>query len=207
VDDLPGELTGALGRLVPRCVVLDAMGVIFAAQDDVAELLVPFVRAQGGVHDSSIVESAYFDASLGEIDADTFWRRVGLAPDVEPAYLASHRLLSGTLEFLEKARSASLPVWCLSNDVGRWSRRLRNALGVEPLLAGAVISSDARVRKPHSGIYERLLVETGCHPSELLFVDDRATNVRSAAALGIPSIEFNGTQDYERLSAALFARG
>lgn len=207
MDHLPGELTGALERLAPRCVVLDAMGVIFAAQDDVAELLVPFVRAQGGTPDSRAVEAAYLDASLGEIDADAFWRRVGLAPDVEPAYLASHRLVSGTLEFLAKARSARLPVWCLSNDVGRWSRRLRDALGVEPLLAGAVISSDARVRKPDSGIYERLLVETGCHPSDLLFVDDRATNVRSAAMLGIPSIEFNGTQDYERLSAALFAPG
>jgi len=207
VDDLPGELNGALGRLAPRCVVLDGMGVIFAAQDDVAELLVPFVRAQGGVHDSRVVKSAYLDASLGEIDADAFWRRVGLAPDVEPSYLASHRLVAGTLEFLAKARSAGLAVWCLSNDVGRWSRRLRHALGVEPLLTGAVISSDVRVRKPDSGIYERLLVETGCPPSELLFVDDRAANVRSAAALGIPSIEFKGTQDYERLSAALFAGG
>ena len=60
------------------------------------------------------------------------------------------------------------------------------------------------MRKPDAGIYQRLLVETGCHPSELLFVDDRAANVRSAAALGIPSIEFQDTNDYERLSTALF---
>lgn len=182
------------------------MGVIFAAADDVAELLVPFVRAQGGARDARIVEVAYLDASLGEIDADTFWRRVGLAPDVEPAYLSSHRLSPGTLEFLAQARGVNLPVWCLSNDVGRWSKHIRHALGVEPLLAGAVISSDARVRKPDPEIYERLLAETGYHPSELLFVDDRAKNVRSAVALGIPSIEFNGPHDYERLSAVLFAR-
>ena len=28
-----------------RCIALDAMGVIFEAADDVAELLVPFVKA------------------------------------------------------------------------------------------------------------------------------------------------------------------
>jgi FMN phosphatase YigB (HAD superfamily) len=207
VDDLPGKLNDALVRSAPRCIVLDAMGVIFAARDDVAELLVPFVRAQGGVRDAHIVESTYLAASLGQIDADTFWRRVGLAPDVEPAYLAAHRLVPGTLEFLAKARGAKLPVWCLSNDVGRWSRHLRHALGVEPLLAGAVISSEVRVRKPDRMIYERLLVETGYQPHELLFLDDRAHNVQSASALGIPSVEFKEPADYERLCAALFAHG
>jgi HAD superfamily hydrolase (TIGR01509 family) len=187
--------------------VLDAMGVIFAARDDVAELLVPFVRAYGGANDARVIEAAYLDASLGGIDADTFWLRVGLAPNVEAAYLASHRLGAGALDFLAQARAANLPVWCLSNDVGRWSRTIRRELGVEPLLAGAVISSDVRVRKPDRGIFERLLVETGYRPSELLFVDDRANNVRSAAALGIASLEFTGTQDFERLSVALFARG
>lgn len=207
MDDLPGELTGASGRVAPRCVVLDAMGVMFAAQDDVAELLVPFVRARGGASKAGIVEAAYLDASLGEIDADTFWRRVGLAPDVEPAYLASHRLSAGALDFLSKARNADLPVWCLSNDVGRWSYRLRHSLGIEPLLTGAVISSDVGSRKPDRRIYEHLLAASGYRPSELLFVDDRTSNVRSAAALGIPSLEFTGAQDYERLSAALFSAG
>jgi HAD superfamily hydrolase (TIGR01509 family) len=141
---------------------------------------------------------------LGEIDADEFWRRVGLAADVEGAYLASHRLEPGTLEFLTQARRANLPVWCLSNDIGRWSKQLRHALGIEELLTGALISSDVRVRKPDREIYVRLLAETGYRPYELLFVDDRANNVRSARALGIPAIEFKGAQDYERLSAALF---
>lgn len=35
-----------------RCVVLDAMGVIYSAADDVAELLIPFVRASGGTVDA-----------------------------------------------------------------------------------------------------------------------------------------------------------
>ena len=189
----------------PRCLVLDAMGVLFAAADDVAELLIPFVRSAGGERDTRAIESAYLEASLGHLGADAFWTRVGLTPEVEPAYLSLHRLATGALEFLLAARRASVPVWCLSNDVGRWSKQLRATLGIEHLLAGAVISSEAGIRKPDEGIYACLLAKTRWQPSELLFVDDRATNVAAAAALGIPAIVFTGPQDYERLSAELFS--
>ena len=188
----------------PRCLVLDAMGVLFAAADDVAEILIPFIRSAGGESNARTIESLYLDASLGVIDADAFWLRVGLDPAVEDAYLSKHRLLAGAAEFLARARQATLPVWCLSNDVGRWSRRLRDRLGIAPLLAGAVISSDAGVRKPDRGIYEQLLLATGCRPAELLFLDDRAKNVAGAAAVGIPAIEFTGPQVYSQLSASLF---
>ena len=60
-----------------------------------------------------------------------------------------------------------------------------DAMGV--LFAAMVISSDAKVRKPDRGSYERLFVETGCRPAELLFVDDRPKNVAAAVALGIPA--------------------
>ena len=190
----------------PRCLVLDAMGVLFAAADDVAEILIPFIRSAGGESDARTIESVYMQASLGIIDADAFWKRVGLDPAVEEAYLSKHRLVAGAPEFLASARQAGLPVWCLSNDVGRWSRRLRETLGLGRLLTGAVISSDAKVRKPDRGIYEQVLVATGCRPAELLFVDDRARNVAGAAAVGIPAIEFTGPQVYGQLSAKLFAR-
>ena len=190
----------------PNCLVLDAMGVLFAAADDVAEILIPFIRSAGGERDERTIESVYLQASLGIIDADAFWARVGLDPAVEDDYLSKHRLMAGAREFLASARQAGLPVWCLSNDVGRWSRRLRETSGIERLLAGAVISSDARVRKPDRGIYEQLLAATGYRPGELLFVDDRARNVAGATAIGIPAIVFTGPHDYGQLSAKLFAR-
>jgi HAD superfamily hydrolase (TIGR01509 family) len=191
----------------PRCLALDAMGVLFAAADDVAELLIPFIRSTGGERDARAIESAYLEASLGNIDADSFWTRVGLDPTVENAYLSQHRLSTGALEFLISALRAGLPVWCLSNDVARWSRRLRQTFGLEPLLAGAVISSDARTRKPDRGIYERLLTAAACLPSELLFVDDRAKNVAAAEALGIRAIRFTADYGYAQLATDLFEKG
>ena len=191
----------------PRCLVLDAMGVLFAAADDVAELLIPFIRALGGERDARAVESVYLEASLGHIDADSFWVRVGLTPSVELRYLAKHRLADGALEFLSRARLAGLPVWCLSNDVGRWSKHLRTALEIEPLLAGSVISGDVGVRKPDRGIYARLITATGAKPAELLFVDDRATNVAGAAAVGMHAVRFSAAYGFEQLAADLFGSG
>ena len=49
----------------PTCIGLDAMGVIFRSEDDVAELLIPFVETLGGVSAPEIVYRQYLAASLG----------------------------------------------------------------------------------------------------------------------------------------------
>jgi HAD superfamily hydrolase (TIGR01509 family) len=188
-----------------RCLVLDGMGVIFAAADDVAELLIPFVRAVGG--DPTKVDSAYLEASLGVIDADEFWVRVGLNASVEGQYLSGHTLVPGAREFLLRAKDSGIPVWCLSNDVARWSRTIREMLGIESLLCGAIISSDVRARKPDRFIYECLLERTGYRASELLFIDDRSKNVEAASRLGIRSARFSRVNGYEQLAADVFGAG
>jgi hypothetical protein len=41
---------------------LDAMGVIYRSGDDVGELLIPFVAANGGSTDSELIEGNYLRA-------------------------------------------------------------------------------------------------------------------------------------------------
>lgn len=182
-----------------RCVVLDAMGVLFQAADDVAELLIPFVAQAGGTDDPDAIEAAYVEASVGTIDADEFWRVVGLDPSIEDAYLSRHALVPGAEAFLQHAKRKKIPVWCLSNDVGRWSRKLRTRFDIEDLLAGAVISSDVHARKPSREIYEYLLTQSGFRPEDLFFVDDRAKNVAAALALGIAAEQFDPQIGYRDL--------
>ena len=173
-----------------KCLVLDAMGVLFQAADDVAELLIPFIEEYGGEAHDDVVQSAYLDASLGEIEPDDFWARVRIAPAFEDEYLARHSLSLGVMELLTSAQSGRTPVWCLSNDVGRWSMKLRQDFAIQELLAGSVISSDIHVRKPDSGIYEELLRRSGYSAEDILFVDDRPKNVLAAEALGIESLRY-----------------
>jgi FMN phosphatase YigB (HAD superfamily) len=186
-----------------KCIVLDAMGVIFRAADDVADLLIPFVREAGGNMNANEIESAYLDASLGIIEADDFWNRVGLAPAVEDDYLSRHSLVPGVAGFLRNAKHQRIPVWCLSNDIDRWSRKLRAAFDIEDLLAGAIVSSAVNVRKPDRRIYQFLLDQSGYRADELLFVDDRARNVEAAATIGIRSLRFSLDAGYGPLTEQL----
>lgn len=55
------------GSPMIRCIALDAMGVLFEAADEVAELLVPFVLSANPAATADDVESAYLAASLGDL--------------------------------------------------------------------------------------------------------------------------------------------
>ena len=171
-----------------RVIVLDAMGVIYRAQDDVAELLVPFVARLGSRAGARTVAALYEQASLGHLEADAFWRALGLDPCVEDDYLAGHSLNDGVSAFLELAYGSGIDVWCLSNDVSRWSIKLRERFALDTFFADFVISGDIGHRKPSEEAYRRLLDRTGSVPE--LFVDDRPRNVRVARSLGIPSVCF-----------------
>jgi FMN phosphatase YigB (HAD superfamily) len=170
------------------CLVLDAMGVIFKSADDVAELLIPFIAEKTACCDETIIQTAYLDASLGTISADEFWNRVGVSADLEDEFLARHSINEAVVELLAWAGDNHVPVWCLSNDVGRWSLKLRQRLNIEDHLQGSIISGDVGLRKPDSGIYETLVQACGYPRDNLLFVDDRQKNVLAARALGIESI-------------------
>jgi putative hydrolase of the HAD superfamily len=172
------------------CLVLDAMGVIFKSADDVAELLIPFIAEKSESIDESLIQSVYLAASLGKINADEFWNQVGVASELEDSFLSRHSLNPGATEILSLAKSNGISVWCLSNDVGRWSNKLRNNLGIEKYLDGSVISGDVGVRKPDIEIYEILIQSCGHKIEDILFIDDREKNVTASRKLGIETIMF-----------------
>ena len=172
------------------CLVLDAMGVIFRSADDVAELLIPFIAEKSGFTEEELVQSAYLEASLGKISPDEFWGKVGVPSALEDEFLSRHRLNLGVTELLTEAKRKNISVWCLSNDVGRWSEKIRSNLGVEEFLQGSVISGDVGIRKPDKGIYETLIQSSGYKIEEILFIDDREKNVNAARDLGIETIMF-----------------
>src|ERR1700704_2707658 len=121
------------------------MGVIFEASDDVAELLVPFVRQSGSVQDSAAVEAAYRRCSLGEIQPHELWESLGVSvPGADPSevYLRAHRLTPGLLRFLAEMRSRGIEVSCLSNDVADWSRQLRRTFVLAQQIAHWTVSGD-----------------------------------------------------------------
>jgi len=170
--------------------VLDAMGVIYSVGDDVRYLLCPFIAEKGGTEDVPRIEQLYRAASLGSISAAEFWRSIGVSPTLDDEYLRRHQLSPGLIDFLETVRARGLEVWCLSNDLSSWSRKLRRRFGLDQYINGYVISADVGCRKPDPAIFHKLLARLGATPGNVLLVDDQPRNLDAAAGLGFTTVLF-----------------
>ena len=171
--------------------MLDAMGVIYSVGDDVRGLLCPFVEEKGGANDFSKIDRLYDLASLGKISASELWEAIDLDPGLEDEYLQRYRLTDGLIDFLKAINSRGFQVWCLSNDLSEWSRKLRVRFGLGKYFRGFIISSDVGVRKPDRAIFECLLQRLDASPCDAVFIDDQKKNLDMAAELGFSTVLFD----------------
>ncbi|MDD5398807.1 MAG: HAD-IA family hydrolase [Dehalococcoidia bacterium] len=186
-----GETAGGAGL---KTVALDAMGVIYPVGDDgddVKNLLIPFIKEKGGSEDIENIERLYLQASLGKLPAFQFWQKVGLNPKLEDEYLKRFSLAPGLIGFLEAANSRKVAVWCLSNDISEWSRKLRENFALNKYMRGFIISGDIKARKPDIAIFKYLLKLTGGEAADITMVDDRPANLEAASSLGYNTVLFN----------------
>jgi putative hydrolase of the HAD superfamily len=169
--------------------MLDAMGVLYEAGDDVAELLVPFVHKHGRADLSAeAIDRDYVEASLGKMEPTIFWKRMGVEPGLEDAYLDGHRLIEGTREALPPLKERFGRIACLSNDVAGWSVKLRRRFGLETWIDPWFISGDLGLRKPSAAIYRLAAERLAARAQDIVFVDDRPRNLDAAKTLGLRTV-------------------
>ena len=173
-----------------RIIVLDAMGVMYSVGNDDRDLLCPFVAEKGGTNDVSKIEVLYNSTSLGNISSAQFWEAVGLDPGLEDEYLQRYALTDGLTDFLEAVNLRGYEVWCLSNDVSEWSKKLRTRFGLDKYIRGFVISGDVGARKPEQAIFDHLISRLTVSPRDAMFVDDQLRNLDVAAASGFTTVLF-----------------
>ena len=169
-------------------ILLDAMGVIYQSGDDVGELLIPFIHKKGSKASKSDIENAYHQASLGQLTATQFWSCVGLSSSFEDEYLSLHQLNNGFDEFIKYVSAKNFRIACLSNDVSEWSKKLRVKFKLESYIQDWIISGDVRLRKPDPNIYLAASNDLNVAPQQILFIDDRLTNIIAAQKLGFQTI-------------------
>lgn len=169
-----------------ECIILDAMGVIYQAADDVAELLIPFLRSKGCELSDEEIKNLYTECSLGAFSSQQFWKntRIPYEASLDEEYIGHHRLTHGVLDFLIKAKENKVKVVCLSNDVSEWSLLLRKKWGLEKYISDWFISGDLSARKPNKTIYLQMMKSLKLPPERCLFLDDRIKNIQAAKDLG-----------------------
>ncbi len=202
------EVDRAEPTLAPKMVALDGMGVLYREGDDIAGILVPFVRARGCTAPLDDIVARARLLSLGRITPAEFWQTVGVVGDadqLDDEYLANFQLSPGVVGFLRSLRAQGVQVACVTNDSAVWANKLRHRHSLDGLIDPWVISGSVGVRKPDAPIYEVLRRVTQLAPHDILMVDDSLDNLDAAKVLGFSTAWYcpGATTDGSRGHAVL----
>lgn len=175
-----------------RLVVLDPRGVLYEVGSSPQDLLLPFVRDNGGETPADEVLEAHHEATLGRITSAELWQICGIEGDplvIDEAYLELVNPRAGAPEFLREMQRREMAVTALTNDVGSWSRSLRNRDNLN-MIWPWIISADVGARKPDPGLFEALRRETNVPYENCLFIDTNLENLDTAKTLGMATAYF-----------------
>ncbi|MEN8158877.1 MAG: HAD family phosphatase [Myxococcota bacterium] len=100
--------------------------------------------------------------------------------------------MSASIALLGELRERGVGCYALSNWNADTFERTRARFPFLERFDGLVISGRVGLAKPDRRIYEHLLEANALAAEEVLFVDDRPTNVEAGRAAGIASLLFEG---------------
>ena len=123
--------------------------------------------------------------------------------EMRQAMVDAYAWLDGTEEIVAELCRRGHALHLLSN-YPVWYKLIEQKLQLSRYAAWSFVSCNMGVRKPDREAYLIVARELGVEPSSLLFVDDRGSNCKAAAELGIDAIKF---EDAVQLRAALSERG
>jgi len=173
------------------------MGVVFINEDDIEELLIPFLKKRYNSLDVEKLRNLYYNQlSLGRISSKEFFRILNI-PNVEKDYL--DKCLALDLDFLSVAKDLreKYVLTMFSNDVSEWSLYLRKKYELDKYFSKYIISGDVGIRKPDPKIYQRLLEELDIQGKQCIFVDNSPKNLEPASKMGITTVHFKRSEsDY-----------
>ncbi|PWU55426.1 hypothetical protein DLE60_27890 [Micromonospora globispora] len=151
-------------------------------------------------------DPAWEDLQAGRITERAYWaaraaqwhESGGHEPDIramiahlyEPARPALVREQARAL--VRDARATGIPVGILTNDLRAfhsedWIEKIEIVGDVDVVVDGSIEGH----LKPAPRLYELLSQRLGVAFADMVFLDDQATNIRGAEALGIPSVWFD----------------
>jgi len=108
----------------------------------------------------------------------------------------------GTLEGLDRLRSAGFPLACVTNKPARFTIPLLRALGLEGYFALLISGDTLAVKKPDPGQLLHAGDRLGVPASRLLLVGDSVHDLRAARSAGCPffCVTYGYTPDPEELA-------
>jgi 2-haloacid dehalogenase len=111
--------------------------------------------------------------------------------------------VAGTVDLLEELDRRGVPLYALTNFSAETFRIARRRFDFLTRFRGVVVSGEERLIKPDPRFFRILFERHAIAPAEAVFIDDSATNVDAARALGMIALHFRGAPDLRRQLAGL----
>lgn len=89
-------------------------------------------------------------------------------------------------------------LFALTNDIHEWIEYRINKFNLRSYFDKIICSADIALAKPDVEIYKYLLKTLNLSPKEIIFVDNRIENVKSAELFGIISHHFTNKDTFEK---------
>jgi putative hydrolase of the HAD superfamily len=138
----------------------------------------------------------------------TYWTQVvGSTPDAELVRRLTEldtaswmHLDPIVLNALDQLHDRGIPVSLLSNAPAGLARALDDHVALKRF-AHRIFSCDLRMAKPHPEVFRATMARLDVAPECIVFLDDRAENVRSAEAAGLRTIHYTGADRLRALAS------
>ena len=172
-----------------KLIAFDLNGVLLKSGHLVSENLMSFVEKP-----YSFVKKQYLKYSVGKISREDFWGSVGMDLKEGERKLYERVKLNVNLNLLEML-SKRYTLVIVSNLPKEWIKILFFDRAPKLFFKHVIISGDVGVRKPDRKMYEKLLSESKVSPNEIVFIDDKKSNLMVARDFGMITIWMRGRGD------------
>lgn len=180
----------------PKAIICDLGDVLFTWSPDTTTTLPP--RMIHGIRSSP----AWMEYETGHIDQDACYHQVAQQFSLPVSEIAeafsqardSLRHNSAMVSFIRDLKDASrgaVKVYAMSNVSKEDYVALSTKMVGWSVFDRVFTSGHAGMRKPDLSFYRYVLQETKLAPEEVVFIDDKSTNVLAARSLDIHSIVFD----------------
>ncbi len=188
--------------VLPTSVIFDVGRVLFDWNlKFLYERLIPEGEALDAFLRDVVTPAWHFQHDAGRPFAETSAELIAQYPDHADAIRSLYprfnetigAALPGMTQLVADLDAAGVPLYAITNFSGEFwpSFRAREAAFFAPF-RDVVVSGDEKLTKPDAAIYRLALGRFGLKAEEAVFVDDNATNVAGANAVGIHGLLFTG---------------
>lgn len=154
-----------------------------------------------------VVDEASRKIDLDEITLDQYFEKLAAGVD-RPVAVVKQELNNEIainqplLQIIDELRAAGIKTAVLSND-GSSLRGYIEGHGITQHFDEIFISGELNMMKPDSRIYQHAAQQLGFEPQEIIFFDDRQTNIDGAVRAGMQAELFTSNSQVRNILSSL----